>query len=136
MAENTVPVAVYIMRHVTLDPVPSMEVGQDGEAMDHVQSHAEVERRLNTGVVILPLQDMVATVVLDPAHPVPHATQIHVQFMAVGRDGEAMDRVQRHVEVERKLNPGVVILPLQDMAAELALDPVRPVLHVTPMHVQ
>jgi hypothetical protein len=30
-------------------------------------------------VVILPLQDMVATVVLDPAHPVPHATQIHVQ---------------------------------------------------------
>ena len=56
--------------------------------------------------------------------------------MAVGQDGEAMDRVQRHVEVERRLNTGVVILPLQVMAAELALDPVRPVLHVTPMHVQ
>jgi len=56
-----------------------MVVGQDGEAMDHVQSHAEVERKLNTGVVILPLQNMVAKVVLDPAHPVPHVTQIHVQ---------------------------------------------------------
>jgi hypothetical protein len=60
----------------------------------------------------------------------------HFKFMAVGQDGEAMDRVQRHVEVERRLNTGVVILPLQVMAAELALDPVRPVLHVTPMHVQ
>ena len=56
-----------------------MVVGQDGEAMDHVQSHAEVERRLNTGVVILPLQDMVAEVAMDPARPVPHVTQIHVQ---------------------------------------------------------
>ena len=56
--------------------------------------------------------------------------------MVVGQDGEAMDHVQSHAEVERRLNTGVVILPLQDMAAELALDPVRLVLHVTPMHVQ
>ena len=58
------------------------------------------------------------------------------KFMAVGQDGEAMDRVQRHVEVERKLNPGVAILPLQNMVAQLALDPACPAPHVTRMHVQ
>jgi hypothetical protein len=57
----------------------SMAVGQDGEAMDRVQRHVEVERKLNTGVLILPLQNMVAKLALDPARPVPHVTQIHVQ---------------------------------------------------------
>jgi hypothetical protein len=60
----------------------SMAVGQDGEAMDRVQSHAEVERKLNTGVVIPPLQNMVAKLALDQ-HPVLHVTQIHVQVLHI-----------------------------------------------------
>ena len=56
-----------------------MAVGQDGEAMDHVQRHVEVEQKLNTGVVILPLQNMVAKVALDPARPLPYVTLMHVQ---------------------------------------------------------